>query len=249
MNAALRRPLLVLALLSSAFACGEDASSPDKAAPEEPGGSGGSETRGSCGFTEEIHAGEGTYYAADGSGNCSFQATPSDLNVAAMNQTDYAASAVCGSCAEITGPSGSVRVRIVDRCPECAPGDIDLSREAFAKIAAVELGRVAIQWTFVPCEVSSGVVYHFKDGSNPWWLAVQLRNHRHPIAKFEYQKDGTFREAQRAEYNYFVIDGGLGVGPYTFRVTDAAGQQILSQNVAFQENKDVPAAEQFPVCK
>jgi len=42
-----------------------------------------------------VHTGEGTYVPpfADGSGNCMFPATPNDLDIGAMNQTDYAASA------------------------------------------------------------------------------------------------------------------------------------------------------------
>src|SRR5688500_15570127 len=38
----------------------------------------------------EVHNGEATYYAADGSGNCSFDANPGDPMVAAMNIVDYA---------------------------------------------------------------------------------------------------------------------------------------------------------------
>ena len=38
-----------------------------------------------------IHTGEATYYnEADGGGNCSFDPTPQDLMVGAMNHTDYA---------------------------------------------------------------------------------------------------------------------------------------------------------------
>ena len=45
----------------------------------------------SCDATEPEHQGEATYYDfADGSGNCSFPATPDDLDVGAMNDTDYA---------------------------------------------------------------------------------------------------------------------------------------------------------------
>src|SRR4051812_23385927 len=67
---------------------------------------------------ETLHTGQATYYnGADGSGNCSFDATPSDLMIAAMNHVDYAASAICGAYVEISGPKGLVTVRIVDQCP------------------------------------------------------------------------------------------------------------------------------------
>ena len=44
-----------------------------------------------------------------------------------MNEQDYGTADFCGACVEITGPNGVVKVKIIDRCPECAPGDIDLS--------------------------------------------------------------------------------------------------------------------------
>src|SRR5690242_13084032 len=66
-------------------------------------------------------AGKVTYYDfADGSGACSFDPTPDDLMVGAMNAPDYQASAACGACVSIDGPNGnSIVVRIVDLCPEC----------------------------------------------------------------------------------------------------------------------------------
>lgn len=204
----------------------------------------------SCDATEPEHQGEATYYDfADGSGNCSFPATPDDLDVGAMNDTDYAGSAVCGSCASIDGPNGSVTVRIVDRCPECPAGDIDLSPEAFAKIAALEQGRVPITWRYVPCDVGGPIVYHFKEGSNPWWTAVQIRNHRYAIATLEYQgADGAMRTVARESYNFFVEASGMGPGPYTFRVTDDKGQVVEDSGIPFVEAGDSPGHAQFPQC-
>src|SRR3954463_14626843 len=75
----------------------------------------------------KTYTGEGTYYFGDGSGNCSFPAGGSTM-YAAMNTTDYGADGyACGAWVEATGPKGKVTVQIVDRCPECAVGDIDFS--------------------------------------------------------------------------------------------------------------------------
>jgi hypothetical protein len=49
------------------------------------------------------YTGEGTYYAGDGSGNCSYPAGGSVL-YAAMNEADYENSANCGAYIEATGP-------------------------------------------------------------------------------------------------------------------------------------------------
>lgn len=204
---------------------------------------------GGCNLDDQTHTGEGTYYDADGSGNCSFEPTPGDLMVAAMNDADYRASAACGACVRLTGPQGTVTVRIVDRCPECAPGDVDLSVQAFTQIAAREAGRVPIRWQYVACNVEGPVVYHFKDGSNEYWTAVQIRNHRTPIARLEYRAaDGSFLEPAREDYNYFIEQNGMGAGPYAFRVTDVLGQVVEDSSIPFIEDGDAPGASQFPAC-
>ncbi|HFE67057.1 MAG TPA: hypothetical protein ENJ93_07315 [Chloroflexi bacterium] len=194
-----------------------------------------------------VHTGEGTYYNATGAGNCSFPASPDNLMVAAMNHSDYDNAALCGAYVQATGPNGAVIVRIVDRCPECAPGDIDFSREAFARIADPVDGRVPISWQLVSYPLPGPIVYHFKDGSNEWWTAVQIRNHSNPIAKLEaLDGNGVFQEIPRTTYNYFVAASGLGPGPYTFRATDIFGQTITDSGIPHVENGDVSGSAQFP---
>jgi expansin (peptidoglycan-binding protein) len=173
----------------------------------------------------ETQEGIATYYDADGSGNCSFDRS-SDLDVAAMNAEEYAGSAACGQCVEVTGPKGKVTVRIVDQCPECKKGHLDLSREAFAKIAEMSAGRVPITWKAAPCNVSGPLQYRFKEGSSQWWTAVQVRNHRLPIAKLEWKKNGAFMEVKRESYNYFVEPTGMGAGEITLRVTASTGESV-----------------------
>lgn len=210
------------------------------------GGSGGKSGGGCTAGSSET--GDGTYYSADGSGNCSFDPSPNDLMVAAMNDPDYAGSAVCGECVHIKGPSGEVTVRIVDRCPECKHGDLDLSQSAFAKIADPKLGRVTINWTPVACDVQGPISYRFKEGSSQYWTAVQVRNHRYAIAKFEYQKAGKWVAVPRESYNYFVEASGMGPGPYTFRVTDVKGHVLVDHDVVLKVALEVAGAAQFPAC-
>jgi expansin (peptidoglycan-binding protein) len=193
--------------------------------------------------------GPATYYTtADGSGNCSFDPSPDDLMIGAMNHVDYDGSDACGGCAKIAGPNGDITVRIVDQCPECDAGHIDLSPEAFQKIAPLSAGRVSLSWQYVSCAVTGPVVYYFKQGSNQWWTAVQLRNHSNRIAKFEFQKGSTFVAVEREDYNYFVAASGMGPGPYTFRVTDVYGNQITDTDIVFHEAAGVSGRSQFPRC-
>jgi expansin len=202
-----------------------------------------------CGEEAE-HSGDGTYYDADGSGNCMFDPSPDDLMVAAMNETDYENSGACGACADVEGPDGRILVRIVDRCPECAPGDLDFSREAFAMIAAIEAGRVDIRWRYVECPVAGPMSFRFKEGSNPYWTAIQVRNHRQRIAGLEARAGGgAYRAVAREQYNYFVAPEGLGEGPYDLRVTDVYGHAVEEPAVEPGDGVEVAGTTQMPACE
>ena len=188
-----------------------------------------------------------TYYAADGSGNCGFDPSPNDLDVAAMDAAEWAGSAVCGECVAITGPKGNVTVRIVDQCPDCESGHLDLSQEAFAKIADVSAGNVAVTWQVVACDVSGPVAYHIKDGSSQYWTAIQVRNARYAISKLEW-KTGTsaYAAVTRADYNYFVVDQGVGPGPYMVRITSSNGEVLEDSLPVVAASTTVNGAAQFP---
>ncbi len=187
-----------------------------------------------------------TYYAATGAGACMFDASPGDMNVTAINAAEWSDSAWCGACIDVDGPSGSVRVRVVDLCPECAAGHLDLSREAFAQIAAVELGRVEISWQMVACDVTGPVSYRYKDGANQWWTAVQVLNHRLPVETMEYSKDEeTWQPMERMDYNYFLSGDGFGTGATWVRITAIDGQTLTDELPAVQEYLVSEGAAQF----
>jgi expansin (peptidoglycan-binding protein) len=226
------RPLILLVVLS---ACADDPG-PDDSGP------------GSCDAEPPEVSGEGTYYAADGTGNCSFEASPDDLMVAAMNAPDYQSAALCGACLAVTGPNGSVTVRVVDQCPGCAHGDLDLSPEAFQRIAPLAAGRVPITWRQVACDVTGAIAYHFKDGANAYWTAIQIRNHRYPIAKLEAMQGGAYVELPRLDYNYFVQASGLGAGPYTLRVTDTRGHTVEDTDIALGDAVTRTGSQQLASC-
>ncbi|MBK8253626.1 MAG: hypothetical protein IPK82_13285 [Polyangiaceae bacterium] len=195
-------------------------------------------------------AGKVTYYnEADGSGACSFDPTPNDLMVAAMNAPQYADSAACGACAELETSDGkSVTVRIVDLCPGCEEGHVDLSPQAFEKLGPLSAGVLSVTWRYVSCPVIGPIQYKFKEGSNQWWSAVQVRNATERIAKFEVEKDGAMIEVGRTSYNYFVDDQGMGPGPYHFRVTDVRGNVLEDEGISFIEGGIVEGKAQFPLC-
>lgn len=195
------------------------------------------------------HTGQATFYAfANGDGACMFGPSPGDLMVGAMNPADFEGSRACGACVALTGPAGSIRIRIVDLCPGCARGDVDLSPDAFARLSPLAAGRVPISWRYVSCDLAGPIRYHFKEGSNAFWLAVQVRNHANRVARVEALDGGRYEELARAGYNFFLAPAGLGSGPLALRVTDVHGQSTEDAAVRLVEGGDSAGAGQFPAC-
>lgn len=195
-----------------------------------------------------VHQGIATYYQATGAGACLFDPSPNDLLVAALNAEEYDQAAFCGAFVAVTGPRGAITVRIVDLCPECRAGHLDLSWEAFSLIGDLPEGVIPITWQVVSPNLSGPIAYHFKDGSNPWWTAVQIRNQRNPVARLEYRlPGGQWAAVPRTDYNYFVqTNPGLGGGPYAFRVTDWYGHILVDEGIPHIENGSVNGNDQFP---
>jgi expansin len=196
--------------------------------------------------TNPTRQGIATYYDATGEGSCSLGRTSNSQLVAAMNASEYNNAAACGAYVQVKGPKGTVTVQIVTVCPECQAGHLDLSQSAFSKIADPKLGKVVISWKIVSPALSGPIAYHFKPGSSQWWTAVQVRNHRNPIAKLEYYAGGKWITVPRTDYNYFVQSGGMGPGPYQFRVSDRYGNVISDRAIKLIDNVVVNGTRQFP---
>lgn len=203
-----------------------------------------------CPASFEAFDGVATYYAADGGGNCSF-APSADLLVTAVAAPDWAGSAECGRCLEVWGPEARIVVRVVDQCPECPAGHLDLSAEAFDLIAEPIQGVVPIAFRSVPCPVVGNVVIHQKDGVNAWWFAVQIRNHRFAVAGVELRENGSavWQPMARQDYNYFLLTSGPGLAfPVDLRITDIHQHSIVEHVGAVAPQGDTAGVNQFPRC-
>ncbi|PNG18029.1 expansin EXLX1 family cellulose-binding protein [Streptomyces cahuitamycinicus] len=173
------------------------------------------------------YTGVATHYdAKDGDGACLYGPSP-DLMVAAMNHADYETSQACGAYILVRGASGaSVTVRVTNECPlPCAPGQLDLSKEAFAKLAGLSAGRIPITWSLLSPGTSGTVSIRYKTGSSRHWCGIQALGHRNPLARLEVRSGGGWSRLTRTEYNYFLSPGGTGCGG-SLRLTDIYGEQL-----------------------
>ncbi|MFE0387226.1 expansin EXLX1 family cellulose-binding protein [Streptomyces bungoensis] len=191
------------------------------------------------------HSSVATHYdAGDGDGACLYGPSP-DLMIAAMNHTDYEASKACGAYLSVRAAGGaSVTVRVTNECPECAPGQLDLSEQAFAKLAALSAGRIPVSWNLLSPGTSGTVSIRYKTGSSRSWCGIQAIGHRNPLARLEVGTGSGWRPLTRTDYNYFLSEDGTGCGG-PLRLTDIYGERLTVDGVALRPDTVQPTRVQF----
>jgi expansin (peptidoglycan-binding protein) len=176
--------------------------------------------------------GVATYYGSgDGNGACLFG--PSDtVMIAAMNHVDYESAKACGAYIRVRASNGrAVTVRITNDCPlPCARGQLDLSPQAFAKLADPKLGLIHITWKLLSLRTSRTIAVRYKDGSSRWWCGIQVIDHRNPVARLELRVGGRWRKVHRTGFNYFIPAKGAGCGG-PIRITDIYGQRLTVRGI------------------
>jgi expansin (peptidoglycan-binding protein) len=174
-----------------------------------------------------------TYYASGGLGNCSYPSLPADRLYVALSPSEYRSATACGGYLQVKGPDGSVRVKVVDQCPGCAAGHIDLSASAFARIAPLSAGLVDVSYAFLSDPpLPEPVSIEVKQGSSRYWLALLADNTGNPLTSVQVQTSAGWRSLARASYNYWIAPSGSGPGPFTVRLTDTQGHQVTVPGIA-----------------
>jgi expansin len=180
-------------------------------------------------------SGEATHYelASGGMGNCSYPSPPAGQLYVALPPSEYGGSAACGSYLQVSGPDGSVTVEVVDQCPECQAGHIDLSEQAFAKIAPLSAGLVPVTYrTLADPPLPAPLSMLVKTGSSAYWLALLPINNGNPLATVAVsQGSGGWQGLSRTTYGYWLASSGAGPGPLSVRLTDSLGHQATVHGI------------------
>ncbi|MEU7891803.1 expansin EXLX1 family cellulose-binding protein [Nonomuraea sp. NPDC049152] len=177
---------------------------------------------------EPTRSGTALHYQGE-AGNCSI--TGAEL-YASVSVEEYAGSEACGGYLDVKGPRGTVRVEVVDSCPTCRSGELDLSTAAFSRIADPRSGvaRVAYHSVRDP-ELGRGLAFRVRKGSTAGWLALQVLDHGNPLRKVEVRGNDDWRDLERGSDGYWVASGGAGAGPFDLRVTDVHDQRATVEGV------------------
>lgn len=159
------------------------------------------------------YKGYGTVYSLSSpfDGNCNFMSWPEAAvtKYAALNAEQWEETMNCGRCAEVSCTDASCSgqpeiVYIMDQCPGCGYGDLDLSPDAFESITGQSYTKLSIEWKFVDCPISNNVQYCLKTGSNEFWVAVQPTNFVSGVASLSI--NGQKTTMVNSAY-YFLVDG------------------------------------------
>ena len=192
-----------------------------------------------------LTSGEATHYVlTPGDGNCSYPGLPNGGLFVALSPGEYDGSAACGSFIEVTGPDGSVTAEVVDQCPPCQAGHVDLSEAAFERIAPLAAGEVPVTYhTIVDPPLPGPLSVLVKAGSNPYYLALLPIGAGNPVASVQVSSPGRGWQAlTRTSYGYWLAAAGAGAGPFTVRLTDSAGHQATLTGITLSPGVVQPAS-------
>ena len=137
--------------------------------------------------------------------------------------------------------------KVVDKCPECDKGHLDLFENAWKALSPDSSDPMTTSWTEVECGITSPLVLHNKSGTSPYWFSMQVINANEAVAKLEVSTDGgkTWQGTKRQDYNFFENPSGFGASKMTIRVTGASGKTVTVENVGVESDSQIKAASNF----
>ncbi|KAK7749111.1 hypothetical protein SLS62_008398 [Diatrype stigma] len=100
--------------------------------------------------TVAAYSGDMTYFyprGVKGLGACGGTNNQGDA-VVALSPSEYSGGSHCGQWITIQGNGHTTAAQVVDECPGCASGSIDVSPAIFDDIADLSVGRIGVTWWF-----------------------------------------------------------------------------------------------------
>ncbi|KAK3097894.1 hypothetical protein FSP39_014245 [Pinctada imbricata] len=120
--------------------------------------------------------------------------------------------------------TGSFTVFVKDLCPECHAGSVDLAENGD--------GRWKVDIQAIQCPVGNSKIEYKFQGSNPYYVKLQIRNARIPATSVEMfqPKHHVWTQLKHTTDGFWTFGGGTVEKPVHFpariRLTAANGEQI-----------------------
>jgi expansin (peptidoglycan-binding protein) len=158
---------------------------------------------------------------------------PSTDAYAAIGRAEYAGGGACGTYLDVTGPTGTTRVQVVDLCPSCPAGKIDLSKASFSRIGALSAGIIPV--SYAPARdplPAAPLQVKLKGGTGYSSLTAVINNHGNPLSTVELQTAAGFAAMKHSEDNLWTAPAGPVTAPVTLRISDVYGHQAVVPGLA-----------------
>ncbi|KAI9654410.1 MAG: hypothetical protein M1831_005376 [Alyxoria varia] len=192
------------------------------------------------------YSGKATVYGGNlQGGTCSFSTMkelPAGLFGVAMTDSIWNNGYNCGGCVEVKSGGKKIKAMVVDKCPGCGPGHLDLFPDAYAKFSG-NPGIIDVDWQFVDCkaEITEPLQIRLKEGVSSHWFSAQVVGATRRTKKMEYRKPGGqwINIAKREDHNMFTEASGVGAKVIDIRVTSHVGTQVVVNGIAVEGDSKV----------
>jgi expansin len=162
---------------------------------------------------------------------CSIEPLAGDGLYASLPPGLYGNGADCGAYLTVTGPRGTVQAEIVDMCPGCSAGQLDLSTAAFTRVQPLADGTAPVTYQLARDPALPGpLAVRIQPGSSSGSMAIQVLNHGNPLAGV--QVNG--QDLNLLPDGYWAAPGGAGSGPFRVSVTDVAGHTAVLTGITLR---------------
>lgn len=143
--------------------------------------------------------------------------------VASVNVGD-GGNVLCGACAEVTGATGTVLVKITSSTPDgpVPSGGLTIDESAFSAVAGRSAGRATLNWRLVPCPETGPLRYGIQLAGS-YWYGVTVQNPCRPIQRIEMRTAGGAWTALTRGAFWSPASGGAPVGVIDLRLRDFDG--------------------------
>lgn len=181
-----------------------------------------------------------TYGGSVLGGSCGFKTLWSNENKnfkygVAINAKQYENSLACGKCVNIKYNNRNINAIIVDICPECSYGDLDLFTDTYNELIQEDPGRKKISWEFINCpnNIISNSIQLRLDELNPYWVNIQPENFKCGIKSIFIKQNENWIEMIRNDNLmmglFFNYNSKINF-PIQFKIINEFNEEILSNN-------------------
>jgi expansin (peptidoglycan-binding protein) len=174
-------------------------------------------------------------------GSCSLGPFPAGGRYVSLPPERFGHSAACGTYLTVQGPRGQVRAEVVDLCPGCAAGMINLSRAAFTRVADPGPGSARVRFWPVDDPPLPGPPILRLGRTRAGLLTLQVRRHGNALASVAVVAPGTQVPAWRPftlnAHGTWVAASHLSQGPFNIRIADTRGHQVVILRVTLRPGR------------